>query len=81
MQGLKPGRTVWNTSVPILSYWDGPVQEETSFQFEEYPYKILKVIQAEVKINWKKWCLLTDPNHHVLSPIVLWIKYLFNVKI
>lgn len=37
------------------------------FQFEDYPYKRLKVIQSEVNKFWKKWCQLAGPNLFVRS--------------
>lgn len=40
----------------------GPRGDSGGFEFEDYPYKRLRVIQGKVNKFWKKWCQLAGPN-------------------
>ncbi|KAF7199472.1 putative LOC107376719-like protein [Nothobranchius furzeri] len=45
----------------------GPKGDTGSFNFDNYPYKRLRVIQAEVNRFWKKWSQLARPNLFIRS--------------
>lgn len=45
----------------------GPRGDLGSFEFEDYSYKRLRVIQAEVNWFWRKWSQLAGPNLFVRS--------------
>ncbi len=48
-----------------------------SFEFEDYPYKRLRIIQEEFNKFWRRWCQLAGPNlfvrnkWHILKNVML----------
>lgn len=68
MPELKVKKTVWTTCVQtLLLRRTGLKGDPGNYEFEEYPYKRLRVIQSEVNQFWRKWSQLAGPNLFVRS--------------